>query len=397
VGDKPLFKPSGKFVIGGAVILALATAAVGIARVTQVQTPKDATAENRSSSASEGRAITALGRVEPEGEITKVGAPAGERVLKLLVQEGQQVEKGQAIAYLESYPEQLAARNLVKSQLREAKALLVSEQRLGQTQIAEAQTQQAQVSQPKAEELRAQAATIEQLKAELALAKKDYDRFQYLLEKGAISTKELDDRALALRSKQEELKSAGATLAQLQRQIQTDYANATTRVAMAEAGTVKSQVQTQVASKVRELEVANARLARSIIAAPQSGQILKVLVREGEAIPLGGGQTGSTGEPIIVEMGNTNQMVVVAEVYETDIRHIKVGQSATVKSPAFEGELYGVVKQVGLKIGKNDVLNTDPAANTDARVVEVEIRLANSFPVAQLTNLQVDVVIRPQG
>jgi HlyD family secretion protein len=397
VGDKPLFKPSGKFVIGGAVILALATAAVGIARVTQVQTPKDAVAENRSSSDSDGRAITALGRVEPEGEITKVGAPAGERVLKLLVQEGQQVEKGQAIAYLESYPEQLAARNLVKSQLREAKALLVSEQRLGQTQIAEAQTQQAQVSQPKAEELRAQAATIEQLKAELALAKKDYDRFQYLLEKGAISTKELDDRALALRSKQEELKSAGATLAQLQRQIQTDYANATTRVAMAEAGTVKSQVQTQVASKVRELEVANARLARSIIAAPQSGQILKVLVREGEAIPLGGGQTGSTGEPIIVEMGNTNQMVVVAEVYETDIRHIKVGQSATVKSPAFEGELYGVVKQVGLKIGKNDVLNTDPAANTDARVVEVEIRLANSFPVAQLTNLQVDVVIRPQG
>ncbi len=378
-------------------MLALATAAVGISRVTQSQPPQDAKAEGSTESESEGRNITALGRVEPEGEITKVGAPSGERILKLLVQQGQQVKQGQAIAYLESYPEQLAARNLVKSQLREAQALLLSEQRLGQTQVAEAQTQQAQVSQPKTEELRAQAATIERLKAELTLAQKDYKRFEYLQDKGAISAKDLDDRTLALRSKIEEINSAEATFAQLKSQRQTDYDNATTRVAMAQAGTVKSQVQAQVASKARELEVASARLARTIIAAPQSGQILKVLVREGESIPLGGGQGGSSSEPTIVEMGNTSQMMVVAEVYETDVRLIKVGQSATVKSPAFEGELYGVVKQVGLQIGKNDVLNTDPAANTDARVVEVKIRLANSLPVAQLTNLQVDVIIRPQG
>ncbi|MGB7413822.1 MAG: efflux RND transporter periplasmic adaptor subunit [Thermosynechococcaceae cyanobacterium] len=377
-------------------MLALATAAVGISRVTQSQAP-DAKADSSAESESEGRNITALGRVEPEGEITKVGAPAGERILKLLVQEGQQVKQGQAIAYLESYPEQLAARNLVKSQLREAKALFVSEQQLGETQVAEAQTQQAQVSEPKTEQLRAQAATIERLKAELALAQKDYKRFEYLQEKGAISAKDLDDRTLALRSKIEEINSAEATFAQLKSQRQTDYDNATTRVAMAQAGTVKSQVQAQVASKSRELEVASARLARTIIAAPQSGQILKVLVREGESIPLGSSQGGSNGEPTIVEMGNTNQMMVVAEVYETDVRLIKVGQSATIKSPAFEGELYGVVKQVGLQIGKNDVLNTDPAANTDARVVEVKIRLANSTPVAQLTNLQVDVIIRPQG
>ena len=34
-----------------------------------------------------------------------------------------------------------------------------------------------------------------------------------------------------------------------------------------------------------------------------------------------------------------------------------------------------------------------PAAATDARVVEVKIRLRNSHKVASLTNLQVDVMI----
>jgi HlyD family secretion protein len=42
------------------------------------------------------------------------------------------------------------------------------------------------------------------------------------------------------------------------------------------------------------------------------------------------------------------------------------------------------------------VTNTDPAANTDTRVVEVKIRLLNSRPVASLTNLQVQVVITPK-
>jgi HlyD family secretion protein len=377
--------------------MALTTAAVGIARVAQHQPPKkDVLAQSQPASDTGGRLITALGRVEPEGEIIKVGAPSGDRILRLLVQDGQEVKRGQALAYLESYPERLAERNLAKSQLQEAQALLASEQQLGEVQVQEAQTRQAQVSQPKAEQLRAQAATIERLKAELILVQKDYQRFQYLQERGAISTKDLDDRALALRSKQEDLNSAVATFSQFRQQLQTDFANATTQIDMARAGTIKSQVQTQIASKFRELDVANARLARTIIAAPQNGQILEVLLQEGEAVPLGGSQD-SSGDTTILEMGDTRRMVVVAEVYETDIRHIKVGQSATVTSSAFDGELYGVVKQVGLRIGKNDVLDTDPAANTDARVIEVKIGLTNGFPVAQLTNLQVDVAIRPQG
>ncbi|NJN23143.1 MAG: hypothetical protein HC810_00345 [Acaryochloridaceae cyanobacterium RL_2_7] len=44
-------------------------------------------------------------------------------------------------------------------------------------------------------------------------------------------------------------------------------------------------------------------------------------------------------------------------------------------------------------MGKNDVLSTDPAADTDARVIEVKIKLRDSQKVANLTNLQVNVLI----
>jgi HlyD family secretion protein len=88
-------------------------------------------------------------------------------------------------------------------------------------------------------------------------------------------------------------------------------------------------------------------------------------------------------------------MYAVAEVYETDIAKVRNGQRATVSSPVFAGTLEGTVARIGKQIGKKDVLNTDPAADTDARVVEVRIRLApeSSKKVAALTNLQVEVKI----
>ncbi len=88
-------------------------------------------------------------------------------------------------------------------------------------------------------------------------------------------------------------------------------------------------------------------------------------------------------------------MYAVAEVYETDVHRVRLGQRATITSQALEQPLEGTVDKVHAKVGKQDVLNTDPAARTDARVVEVEIRLDDSARAAAFTNLQVDVRIAP--
>jgi HlyD family secretion protein len=50
---------------------------------------------------------------------------------------------------------------------------------------------------------------------------------------------------------------------------------------------------------------------------------------------------------------------------------------------------------VGFRVGKMDVLSTDPVADTDARVVETTILMDDPAPLQRLTNLQVDVELRP--
>jgi HlyD family secretion protein len=145
------------------------------------------------------------------------------------------------------------------------------------------------------------------------------------------------------------------------------------------------QRQAQVRMLEAELERAKAEMELAIVRSPITGQVLEVHAREGERV-------GNEG---IAEIGRTQAMYAVAEVYETDVGRVKLGQRATISSPALAQSVHGTVDRIGLKVGKKDVLDTDPAARTDARVVEVEIRLDDSQAVAGLTNLQVDVAIEP--
>ncbi len=134
-----------------------------------------------------------------------------------------------------------------------------------------------------------------------------------------------------------------------------------------------------------DLSRASAELERARVRAPIEGVVVKVHARKGERV-------GPNG---ILELGNIDEMFAVAEVYETDIGGIRIGQRATVTSPTLAEPLGGEVEWINLKVGKMDVLGTDPAAKTDARVVEVEIRLDESKGVEGLTNLQVEVEFEP--
>ena len=95
----------------------------------------------------------------------------------------------------------------------------------------------------------------------------------------------------------------------------------------------------------------------------------------------------------ILELGRVDRMYAIAEVYETDIGKVRVGQPATVSSRAFSSTLSGMVERIRQQVRKLDQLGTDPAARKDARIVEVEIRLDNAAPAAGLTNLQVEIII----
>ena len=186
----------------------------------------------------------------------------------------------------------------------------------------------------------------------------------------------LDDAAL----KRAELTRAKATRQDAQRdferaktlerrgvQSQSAYDKAELSLALAEADVARAAADFQL-TEVR---------------APTAGEVIQVYTRRGERI-------GPNG---IVDLGRTDKMYAVAEVYETDILHVKVGQNARIKSPALSQPLTGTVEQIGRRVGKLDLLSTDPTARTDARVVEVKVRLDDSKAVAGLTNLQVTVEI----
>ena len=131
--------------------------------------------------------------------------------------------------------------------------------------------------------------------------------------------------------------------------------------------------------------VYEARLEMSFIRAPHRGQVLKVFTHPGEKV----------GRDGVLELGETDRMTVVAEVYETDVHRLAEGQKAIITTPALSGSVEGKVIKVGFRVGKMDVLSSDPVADTDARVVETTILVDDPKPLQRLTNLQVDVEILP--
>ena len=135
-----------------------------------------------------------------------------------------------------------------------------------------------------------------------------------------------------------------------------------------------------------ELNAAQQRRARAQVLAPVDGQVLIIHAREGERI-------GTEG---LLELGQTATMYAVAEVYETAIGRVTVGQHASVESPSLPQSLSGQVERISQLVGKNDALDLDPVARRDARVVEVFVLLDNPERVASLTNFQVTVVIETQ-
>lgn len=372
--------------VGGAIAIALL--GFGFARLLTASSGNDR--EAAPAMVPEQTKVAALGRLEPRGEVLNLSGPTGERLGRLLVKQGDWVHRGAALAYLEIHAERQAERDLAASELAEAEAKLGAETDLGQARVEEAQARLGQISQPKAYEIAAQQATIRQLEADFQMASDDLARFQSLFAEGAIAQQELDRQNSQSRQAWERLNNARSTLTRLEQTRDTDLVNAQAQLRAARANSQVSQLEVAVESARQNLALAEARLARTVIRAPRAGRILQITVREGEAIATDGA---------ILDLGDTRQMYAVAEVYESNVGKVALGQPVTVTSRngAFDRELTGTVAQMGWQIFKNDVLDDDPAANADARVMEVKIHLDDSEVVAAMTNLQVDVRIDVAG
>ncbi|MEH1926174.1 MAG: ABC exporter membrane fusion protein [Nostoc sp.] len=338
-------------------------------------------------------AITGLGYLEPEGEVTHLSAPnsqSGVLVEKLLVKEGDEVRLGQVVALLHGYAEAKAFLQQSHDKVQVAKAQLA--QVKAGAKFGDIEAQGATVSRLEAQikgEIITQKATITRLQAQLDNAQTENNRYQSLYKEGAISASTSDSKNLEFKTVQQQLKEANAnlnnTVSNLQNQIKEGQAKLTS---IKEVRNVDVQVvQAEIKSAITAVAQAQAQLNLTYVISPIDGKVLKIHTKTGEAIASSG----------IMDIGKTSQMYVVAEIYQTDIEKVSIGQRAIISSTAFTGRLMGTVSKVGLQVSRQSILSPNPQVDTDRRVIEVKIRIDNPVDnqrVSSLTNLQVDVAIQ---
>ncbi|MGB7440465.1 MAG: ABC exporter membrane fusion protein [Coleofasciculaceae cyanobacterium] len=394
--SRSLAKPVGQWIAGLTVAVGLAAGASVIYYnfVQEQGSSESATVTAQAEAAPIITSVAALGRLEPEGEIIRLSAPLSidgtrTRISELLVKQGDQVKKDQVVAILYSRDTSQATLEKAKSNVQVAQANL-ARIKAGARQ-GEIQAQREAIVDLEAElrgQISSQEATISRIKAELGNAKVEYGRYEQLHKEGGISTSELDSRRLRLDTAEDQLEEAKAALGRTVETLQVKQRQAKATLAgISEVRPVDVQVaQAEVATALAQVKEAQSQLDLTYIKSPLEGKVLELHVRPGEVI----------SEMGIAEIGQTGQMYAVAEVYQTDIGKVKLGQEAIVSSPVFPDKLRGEVAEIGLRVDRQNVFNVNPMANTDNKVVDVKIRLnpEDSKKVENLTNLQVDVQIK---
>jgi HlyD family secretion protein len=376
----------------GIVLLTLVGGGISYLFITQSQ--KQTTIPEPTTTIAPVTAVTALGRLEPEGEVIELSVANAQdsRVNQLMVEEGDRVKAKQTIAILQGLDKKQAELAEAKKNVAIYRARLAKIQ-AGEAKLAEITAQKANIARLQAQlatEKMEREAEIADVQAELNNAKTNYQRYQTLYQQGAVTRSAFDDKQEAYQRAQARLKEAEArlanTIATLEKQIEQEQAilDQLSEVRPVDLQEARAELDHAIA-QVKRIE---AELEDYYVRVPIDGQILKINTRVGEQVNTTQG---------IVELGRTEQMYAIAEVYETDVSKIKLGQRATVISEhgGFEGKLQGTVDHIGLQIKKQDVLESDPTAEKDARVVEVKIRLdpEASNQVAGLTNLQIRIRI----
>ncbi|WP_269623067.1 efflux RND transporter periplasmic adaptor subunit [Prochlorococcus marinus] len=255
-------------------------------------------------------AVAALGQLSPSGDIRMLAAPISglggtPRIKKLLVNEGDEVIKGQILAVFDNKSSILADLEIRQARLNILTQKIVSQER-------------------------------------------EVSRYRNLVSKGGSPEVLLDEKKdflLELLGKKKEI--------------------------------------------IAEINALKVDLLDSDLKSPIDGIVLKINSREGE-------RPNSEG---VLQVGSSQIMEAIIEVYESDINRIRIGQivSLTSENGGFSGTLKGFVKQISPQISQRKVISTDPTGDADARVVEVRIKLESesSVKVKSFTGMKVIARFKP--
>jgi multidrug resistance efflux pump len=288
-----------------------------------------------------------------------VSPQIGGQIAQLLVKEGDTVKRGQLVAVIA--PDELKAdtayyeQNVagLASQVRESEATLRFQERQTADQIRQAESTLASTE-----------SQVEAAAADVDSTRLTYTRTQDLLKKQVISQQELDQARTAAAAAQ-------AKLDALKKQV--DAQRAAVALARANAEQVqlrRSQVATSehmAAAASAQRAKADVRLTYTEIHAPIDGIVDVRAVRVGEV--------ATAGQPLVTLI-NPDDLWVRADVEESYIDRVRIGDAITVRLPS-GAERSGTVFYRGVDASfatQRDVSRT----KRDLKTFEIRLRVDNA-------------------
>ena len=282
--------------------------------------------------------IAGPGRVEPYSEDIKIGSELSGRLKKVVVEEGDEIHRGQVLAELEN-ADYLA-------QVESARASVAAKDAVLRRVINGARHQERQEAWSSVSEAKA---VMENADAELA-------RRRELFSAGVVSREEMDRY-----SREDDVAKAKYEAAVQQHSLVDDRAREEDR-SLAEADLKLAQAQ---------LEEAEARYQKTLVRSPIDGTVLRKHHRSGESV-----SNSSTAPDPILTIGDRAVLRVRMDVDETDVSRVQIGQKAYVTADAYgKQKFWGHVVRVGQQLGPKNVRTDEPTERVDTKILETLVEL----------------------
>ncbi len=259
----------------------------------------------------------------PEGTAVVAGDPAGGSVLvELRVKDGQKVKKGEVLAVLSNY-----GRADVTLRMAEADLVKLKQQYdfiLKGTRVTEIVLQEAALK-----------SSIEQNKLD-ALQR-------------ARSGKPPDVREIETSLADQALERQKARLALMKTTLENDTA----------------QYEIDIANTQSRVDSAKRTLEDALVRSPLDGVVVQIFSRQGERVSPAG----------IVKVVDMNQLRVLADVDELNVGRLKPGGKVDVTFRGNNDVYKGTIERIAPTVKRMQRVEPDGGSSTDARVVQVEIRI----------------------
>ena len=322
--------------------------------------------------------VVATGRVAPVTEIILANKIPG-RIKAVLVNEGDTVGVGQPVIVFDDR-EMVAEMQMADSRVATARADVQRARRALEATRARWKEVKSSARPQEVERARAETEQARQRHNHTELERR---RYEQLVRDGFVARSQSDAAATEAEVARARLRVAEQTLSLIragakQETVQSAWAQ------VRESESELKRAETYVAQAAAERERAQAMLKTVTVESTVNGKVTRKMVEPGEAVDI--------GIPLMV-LSDVSRIIVKAEVDETDLGKLQLGQQAAVTAEAFPGRVFpATIYEIGQSVGKRKVRPDDPAKIGDMKVLEAKLEVTKGGQDLRL-GMTVDVRI----